>query len=727
MIKKTHNVQHIDEVRDQQIIDECSEDLIKYILQFLPNVSIATVKSAMEFATKAHQYQKRSSGEPYITHPIAVAKILAELHLDTVTIVGALLHDVVEDTEYTLGDISEHFGKKMADIVAGLTKLNKLECHNVITAKAENLRKLLIAVAEDARVLLIKLADRLHNMRTLSALSDYKRRMRIARDTIDIYAPLAERIGIHFFKNTLYDLAFEALYPDVRQSILDQVEELKKIGYNDIARLVEEISSLMSKYKLDIDVQGREKTPFSIWQKMEKKKVSFDEVSDIFAVRIITQKPLDCYLALGLIHMNYKVLSKEFFDYISTPKQNGYRSIHTVILVTDSLKVEIQIRTDDMHEISELGMSAHWIYKQNNTIASYEYQQLWLQNIRTIMANITDAADILSSIKLDMYYDQVFCFTPKGDIVTLPQNATPLDFAFELSPDLGSRYSKAFVNGKNVSICTKLKSGDQVQIMTSDQIMITHHWFDVVSTSNAKQTIQGYLEKKLFDSLVFSGNLSIQEECDKQNIHLNSDQLQRVAYHYNTNIDNVLFNIGNGSIKVENVVEKLYQNNLLTKLGHFFKNTFNWQSPSLYPIQKLTTFKVNTEIQFTYCCTPQSGEVAIGIYDKAHKSIILHSKDCCNAVQHKDIDQINNILLAEVIYDIAKTKVDITIMHYNVASSIFVVFTEFGISQYAINVYYANNNYIILRMEMQLVIAYQLSLLVNRIKNLPDIMDVVVL
>lgn len=712
---------------DEQIVDDASKDLIDYITQFLPNVCLTKVKKALAFAITAHANQKRASGEPYVTHPIEVAKIIAELHLDTETIVCALLHDVAEDTEYTTQDIEAEFGEKYARIVDGLTKINRIECQNFLTKKSENLRKLLIAVAEDARVLLIKLADRLHNMRTLSCIADQRKRMRIAKDTIDIYAPLAERIGIHFFKNILYDLAFEVLYPQVRKSIIHQVNILKEQGQNDIRKIVTDIADLMKENKVDVDVKGREKTPFSIWQKMERKKIYFDELSDIFAVRIIAKSTIDCYVTLGIIHTHYKVFSKEFFDYVSTPKQNGYMSIHTVVMITDSVKVEIQIRTSEMHHISELGMAAHWIYKNENDSIRYEYQQEWLKKIRSIMENIADTNDIISSVKLEMYYDQVFCFTPKGDVISLPKNSTPLDFAFEVSVDLGSRYSKALVNGKNASITTHLQSGDHVEIFTANHITITHYWLDIVNTSKAKTEIQIYLEKKLFESIVLSGNLSIYDECEKYQLNVNNDKLQKVAEHYNININELLFHVGNGTIDSDDIISKLSRNSIREKLHHIIKKKFKYAYDIKNRLKTLSNLQYNSEIQFSYCCNPTIDNIGVGIYNSDNKSIIIHSNDCHNIHKTHPNEELYSILLSDSILNVNNIQIEVVMFEYQSSLAVFNILTEFGISQYKIDVRPTDESTVAISLDLTLIIPHQLEALINKIKNISGIIDISVL
>lgn len=715
---------HISDNDSKQIVENAVADLVSYIVQFLPNVNITLVQKALDFSITAHEGQKRASGLPYIVHPIEVAMILAELHLDTLTIVCALLHDVVEDTHHTIQDIRREFGDQASVIIEGLTKIHKIECQNFIAEKSENLRKLLIAVAKDARVLLIKLADRLHNMRTLSCIGDHRKQMRIAKDTIDIYAPLAERIGVHFFKNILYDLSFDVLYPQVRKSIIDQVNILKEQGEHNIHNIVNEITELIQNHKINVDIKGREKTPFSIWQKMEKKKVYFDDLSDIFAVRIITKTPLDCYIVLGIIHTNYRVLSKEFFDYVSTPKQNGYMSIHTVVMFSNSTKVEVQIRTTEMHYISELGMAAHWIYKNDDEEVKAEYQEEWLKKIRSIMENIADTNDILANVKLEMAYDQVFCFTPNGDVISLPKNATPLDFAFEVNVNLGAHYSKALVNGKNVSMTTILNSGDQVEILTSDQITIHHNWLNIVCTSKAKAEIQVYLEKKLFESIIMSGNLSFHDECEKYHLNINHDKLRKFADSCNVNIDELLYNIGSGALDPQHIVRQISQNSMYDTLSHFVKTKVLSGDEENKSQRTLSNFKQSAEIQFGYCCNPVFGGVAVGIYNPKTKVVVIHASSCHNINKCEPEEEIYNIILSDVIYNVNNVKMEILVSDYVISASIFDVFTEFGMSKYTIEVKQIEKNLIELNIDLKLVIPHQLESLISKIRNLSGVINV---
>jgi guanosine-3',5'-bis(diphosphate) 3'-pyrophosphohydrolase len=709
--------------KDKDIIASSLQNLLDHINQFLPHVCIETVKRAFEFANMAHFGQRRLSGEPYIIHPIEVAKILAELNLDTVTIISALMHDVIEDTSYTAQDIEDRFSTTEAKIVEGLTKLHKIENHNIFTNKLENLRRLLMAVAEDARVLLIKLADRLHNMRTLHAFCDHRKRTKIAKETIDIYAPLAERIGIHFFKNILYDMAFEVLYPHIRQSIIAEVDKLKKNSQSNINLLLNTVAELMKKFDLDVDVQGREKSPFSIWQKMEKKQIYFDQLSDIFAVRIITKKPLDCYSVLGVIHMHYKVIAREFIDYISAPKENGYQSIHTVMLIDNYVRFEVQIRTYDMHHISELGMAAHWIYK--NEESNNQYHQEWLNKIRSILEGLSDSNDVISNVKLEMYHDQVFCFTPRGDIISLPKNATPLDFAFEVNINLGLYYSKALVNGTQTSITTQLQSGDQVEILTSDHIMINHHWYDIASTAKAKSEIQVYLNKKTFDALVFEGHLSLNDECEKYNIPLSQDKLSILANDFETNIEELLFKIGNGSVKIDAILKRLVNHSIYQKLQYYFKKYIR-RNVNHKTFKRLSSLRRIAEIQFAYCCDPLFDKICIGIWNKKEKFVMIHSHLCKN-IRHPDKhEELCHIMLSDLTYDHKPIALEIIIVDCNTPSLIFQSLTDFGLSQYSIEISKVEDRLIFLTVNLKLFVPQQLESLINRLKQIKNVIDITI-
>ena len=385
---------------------------------------------------KAHGPQLRASGDPYFSHPVEVAGILSAWKLDSASIATGLLHDTVEDTGVTIAELERLFGAEVARLVDGVTKLNKLELQSSHTEQAENFRKLLLAMSEDIRVLLVKLADRLHNMRTLHFIAKAEKRRRIAAETIEIYAPLAERIGMQALKDDLEDLAFAALWPDARESVHNRLSQLRKHDSNLIERIVGELRQTLNDAGLEVEVYGREKTPFSIWRKMKRKNISFEQLSDIMAFRITVDSVPNCYAALGVIHGRYAMVPERFKDFISTPKPNAYRSLHTTIFGPERRRIEVQIRTRDMHEIAEMGVAAHWAYKQERRLTDGR-QYRWVRGLLEILEQASGPEEFLEHTKLEMFQDQVFCFTPRGDLISLPQGATPVDFAYAVHSEVG--------------------------------------------------------------------------------------------------------------------------------------------------------------------------------------------------------------------------------------------------------------------------------------------------
>ena len=411
-------------------------ELVERVKAYDPAADEVAINRAYVFSMKAHGSQLRASGDPYFSHPIEVAGILAEMKLDAASIITALLHDTVEDTVATLDDIERLFGPDIAKLVDGVTKLSRLELQSDQTKQAENFRKLVLAMSEDIRVLLVKLADRLHNMRTLHFLKDEERRRRIARETMEIYAPLAERIGMQEMKDELEDLAFAELHPEARASIMARLAFLREKGEGLAERIMDELQETLTGGGLAAEVSGREKTPYSVWRKMQQKNVGFEQLSDIMAFRVVVDTVEQCYQALGVVHSRYPVVPGRFKDYISTPKPNNYRSLHTGVIGPERQRIEMQIRTRDMHEVAELGVAAHWVYKQGAPRTEGR-QYRWLRELLDILEHAPDPQEFLEHTKLEMFQDQVFCFTPKGDLIALPRGATPVDFAYAVHSVIG--------------------------------------------------------------------------------------------------------------------------------------------------------------------------------------------------------------------------------------------------------------------------------------------------
>jgi GTP pyrophosphokinase len=461
------------------------------------------------FSVQKHGSQKRASGDPYFSHPIEVAGILTDLYLDDQTIVTALLHDTIEDTLVTYEEIEGAFGKDVARLVDGVTKLSKIEAQSENERAAENLRKFLLAMSDDIRVLLVKLADRLHNMRTLHFIKKDDKRRRIARETMDIYAPLAERIGMYDFMREMQLLAFRELEPEAYDSVTRRLAQLKEGGDDKVARIATGLQALLAKSNLKVTVSGREKHPYSIWKKMQERHISFEQLTDVMAFRVITDNIEDCYRALGIIHQKHKMVPGRFKDYISTPKRNGYRSLHTTVVTGENARIEVQIRSREMHRNSEFGLAAHWAYKSDG--ARPDGQAGWLRDLVEILEQSQDADELLEHTRMAMYQDRIFAFTPKGELHQLPKGSTPVDFAYAVHTSLGNQTVGAKVNGRVVPLRTSLENGDQVEILKSDGQEPQPGWLTFAITGKARAAIRRYIRNKQRDEMIALGEKLFEE------------------------------------------------------------------------------------------------------------------------------------------------------------------------------------------------------------------------
>ncbi|MFN3370792.1 MAG: RelA/SpoT family protein [Sphingomonadaceae bacterium] len=470
-------------------------ELVERVKSYDPEADEDLLNRAYVFSMKAHGSQLRASGDPYFSHPIEVAGILTDLRLDDETIATAILHDTIEDTVATPEDIERLFGGNVARLVDGVTKLSRIEAQSESERAAENLRRFLLAMSDDIRVLLVKLADRLHNMRTLRFLKNPEKRRRIARETMDIYAPLAERIGMYGFMDELKELAFAELEPEAYQSITRRLEALRSGGGDTVKRIESGIRHTLESAGIPVDdVRGREKQPWSIWRKMQERHVAFEQLSDVMAFRVITRSPEDCYRALGALHRRWPMVPGRFKDYISTPKRNGYRSLHTTLLDRAKMRIEVQIRDADMHVEAEFGMAAHWAYKQKQGAGGVTYP--WLTDLIEILEHAQSPEEILEHTRIAMFQDQLFCFTPKGEIIQLPRGATPVDFAYAVHTTLGDTCVGARVNGKVVPLRTRLQNGDQVEILRSPAQVPDPAWEQFVITAKARSAVRRHLRQR---------------------------------------------------------------------------------------------------------------------------------------------------------------------------------------------------------------------------------------
>ena len=473
------------------------EDLIKKVKNYNKFLHPEILSKAYTFALTAHENQKRDSGDPYLAHPVAVADILCDLKLDTATITTGLLHDTIEDTQATYKTVEKEFGKEVADLVDGVTKISKLEDKALINSKAENFRKLILATSKDIRVLLVKLADRLHNMRTLEAIKDKAKRERIAKETMEIYAPLSDRMGMNHIRDELEDLSFKELNPDARKLVVDRLKLNKKDREDSFKKISSKFQNILIKNTVVAKIVGREKTPFSIWRKIQSKRVSLEQLTDLIGFRIIVVDTETCYKVLGLFHSNWSTIPGKFKDYISTPKINNYKSIHTAIIGPENEKIEIQIRTQQMHDFAARGIASHWLYKSSEKLtkpALREYD--WLRDLVEIIENGSTQKDFFEYTKLQMFQDSVFCFTPDGEVIKLPKDASPIDFAYAVHTNIGDSAIGCEINGKDSPMQSILTNGDIVKINISKNVSPSLHWLSSSKTGKARSSIRRHWHNK---------------------------------------------------------------------------------------------------------------------------------------------------------------------------------------------------------------------------------------
>ena len=470
---------------------ESSKKLIEKVKSYNKFLNPDTLNKAYDFAVKAHSNQKRDSGDPYVFHPIAVANILTELKLDSATIATGLLHDTIEDTIATYETVKKEFGEEVADLVNGVTKLSALENKVLSNTKAENFRKLILATSKDIRVLLVKLADRLHNMRTIDYINDIEKKKRISKDTMEIYAPLADRMGMNRIRDELEDLSFKILNPEARNLVNERLNLIKKKYDDTFVEMSKSFTDLLKKANINSKIYGREKTPFSIWIKIQKKKMSLEQMSDIIGFRIILDNIDDCYKALGLFHKKWHCIPGKFKDYISSPKINNYQSLHTGIIGPNKRPIEIQLRTSAMHEFAQRGIASHWKYKSSEKFSSLTWREYdWLRDLVEIMENNKSPEHYFEYTKMQMFQENAFCFTPKGAIIKLPKHATPIDFAYAVHTQIGDTAISCEINGKESPLQSLLRNGDVVKIITSKNISPSLHWLSTTKTGKARAAIR---------------------------------------------------------------------------------------------------------------------------------------------------------------------------------------------------------------------------------------------
>lgn len=626
----------------EQTFEEIKEELIK---QKRPEADIQQIEKAYHWAQKLHDGQYRISQEPYIVHPVQVAKILVDLKLDKDTIIAAFLHDVLEDTETTSEEMEEKFGKDVVNLVQGVTKLGKYQFKSKEERQAENFRRMFIAMAQDIRVVVLKLADRLHNMRTLSFMAVAKQK-KIAQETLDIFAPLANRLGMGKIKAELEDLSLRYLYPEKYYEIAKLVSETKAMRDSTVNSLIDRIKHELEKHKIKATIKGRAKHYYSIYNKMKRLNVTFDQLYDVTAVRVIVDTEAECYQVLGIIHQLFKPIPGRFKDYIAMPKGNMYRSLHTSVIGAKNKPVEIQIRTHKMHEVAEYGVAAHWRYKESGSIKANNKQDVqfsWMRKVMELDKESVDSKDFVESVKFDLFADQVFVFTPNGDVFDMPNGSTPVDFAYRIHTEVGHRTVGALINGRIAQLDTKLKNGDIVEILTSKQFMPKIDWLNFVVTKNASSKIRQWFKKFNREDNIQLGKNNLEIELTKATFeeYQKIGLIDKVAREMNyKTADDLYAAIGYGETtihKVLNVIKKYdapktneelaqSQNQNVSKKSKSKKNDIIGLEGLLWSLAK--------------CCSPIPGEPIVGVITRS-KGVSVHRLGCkclCNVETERMID-----------------------------------------------------------------------------------------
>ena len=605
-------------------------ELVERVRAYHPSVDEDRLNRAYVFSVAKHGSQKRASGDPYFSHPIEVAGLMTDLKLDEDTIITALLHDTVEDTLTTVEEIGAKFGEDVARLVDGVTKLSKIEAQTEDERAAENLRKFLLAISDDLRVLLVKLADRLHNMRTLHYIRSEDKRRRIARETMDIYAPLAERVGMYEYMREMQLLAFEQLEPDAYKTITGRLAAIREEGGDQLIAVANAIAFALEEKGIEAEVEGREKHPYSIWKKMQERHVSFEQLTDIIAFRIVTPNVADCYKALGVMHGRWKMVPGRFKDYISTPKRNGYKSIHTTLMFDRNRRVEVQIRSKDMHRDSEVGLAAHWGYKQSERP---DGQASWIRDLVEILETSQDAEELLEHTRMAMYQDRIFAFTPKGALHQLPKGATPIDFAYAVHTDLGDRTVGAKINGRHVPLRTPIDNGDMVEILKSANQAPQPSWLSYVTTGKARAAIRRYVRHQERSELIQLGQMMYEEIVDRLPTKIGKKALAAAVERLDIGSeDDLMHAIGMRRLSDRDVIEALIP-------GH----SADWKDRD-YPGQdraiSIRGLTPGVAYELADCCLPVPGDRIVGLRRKG-ETVVVHAIDCARLADGTDADWID--------------------------------------------------------------------------------------
>ena len=605
-------------------------ELVERVRAYAPDVDEDRLNRAYVFTVQMHGAQKRASGDPYFSHPVEVAGLMTDLKMDEDTIITALLHDTVEDTLTTIEDVEKRFGPEVARLVDGVTKLSKIEAQTEDERAAENLRKFLLAISDDIRVLLVKLADRLHNMRTLHFIKSPDKRRRIAKETMDIYAPLAERIGMYEYMREMQLLAFEQLEPEAYQTITGRLKQIREKADIEIDQINQTIAWEMEQAGLKIKISGREKHPYSIWKKMQERHVAFEQLTDINAFRVITETTEDCYRALGVLHRRWQMVPGRFKDFISTPKRNGYKSIHTTIMFAKNMRVEVQIRSAEMHRKSEHGFAAHWAYKQDD---KPDGQAGWLRDLIEILETSQDAEDILENTRMAMYQDRIFAFTPKGALHQLPKGSTVVDFAYAVHTDLGDKTVGGKVNGRHVPLRTQLRNGDMVEILKSKAQEPQQAWMNFVTTGKARAAIRRHVRHRERDELVVIGRKLYEEIAARMPGKIGKKALTAALKRLKLeDEDELMHRIGLGKINDRTVMEAL--------VPGFDADGSHIDFPGQESAISIRGLTPGVGYHLGECCHPIPGDRIVGLR-LAGQPVEVHTIECDRLASGTDADWVD--------------------------------------------------------------------------------------
>ncbi|PRR82608.1 RelA/SpoT family protein [Clostridium vincentii] len=723
------------------------DTLLKKIEDNCINVDIDMVKKAYYFADDAHKSQRRESGEPYIIHPVDVAEILAELGMDTSSIVAGLLHDVLEDTNCSFKEMAEIFNAEIAALVDGVTKLGQIEYKTKEEQQSDNVRKMLLAMAKDIRVIIIKLADRLHNMRTLKFMPKEKQKLK-AKETLDIYAPLAHRLGMSKIKWELEDLAFRYLHEEEYYELVRDIAEKRGEREAYTTKIIGEIQNNLDDSGIDSDIDGRPKHFYSIYRKMVSKSKSLEQIFDLTAIRVLVNSVKDCYGVLGIIHTIYKPIPGRFKDYIAMPKPNMYQSLHTTVIGSEGKTFEIQIRTFDMHKTAEYGIAAHWKYKEgdestdDNKEKTFEQKLVWLRDMLEWQKETSDAEEFMEGFKIDLFSDEIFVFTPKGIVINLSNGATPIDFAYRIHTDVGNRCAGAKANGKIVPLDYKLKTGDIVEIMTSAAIKgPSMNWLSIATSNQAKSKIRAWFKKAKKEENVNRGKELLEKELKKQSVLWSEiakgDAYEKIQKRYNIhNVEDIYASIGLGLVSASGIVVRLKEENVIEKE----KNSPEAEN-KLIEEQIAKSERVNTDtskygitvkgesnlmVRFAKCCNPVPGDGIMG-YITRGRGVSVHRIDCSNL---KSLVEYEGDKVVEVSWGTAKGASYIAEIRVKaedrkgILLDITRVITDANLYLNSLNANSSKGNEAIISIKVKIDSVEQLKELMKKIKKLDGAMDV---